>query len=126
MPDNVHQVSDYFTIEELACQHCGTYKFDPQFLLLLNRLREGHGKPLIVTSGYRCPQHPLEAERTTIGTHSTGKAIDLAVSHADALSVVSLAIQLGVKRIGVQQKGSGRFIHLDVCTDRLTPAMWSY
>lgn len=116
---------DYFTIEELACQHCGTYKFDPAMLALLNELRHRHGSPLIVSSGYRCPQHPVE-QRHGKGTHTTGKAVDLAVSHADALSVVAIAYDLGVRRIGVQQKGEGRFIHLDLCDDRVTPAMWSY
>jgi hypothetical protein len=30
---------------------------------------------------------------------------------------------MGFKGIGVQQKGAGRFIHLD---DREDPAIWSY
>ncbi len=126
MPGNIQQVYDYFTIEELACRHCGAYKFDPSFLALLNELRHRHGSPLIVTSGYRCPDHPIEINRATTGTHTTGKAIDLAVSHGDALSVIAIAHDLGVRRIGVQQKGDGRFIHLDVCTDRISPACWSY
>lgn len=117
---------DYFTIEELACRHCGEYKFDPSFLALLNQLRHRHGSPLIVSSGYRCQNHPLEVHRATTGTHSTGKAIDFSVTHGNALSVIAIAHDLGIRRIGVQQKGDGRFIHLDVCTDRISPACWSY
>ena len=117
---------DYFTIEELACRHCGEYKFDPSFLRLLNTLRHEHGSPLIVSSGYRCPNHPLEINRATTGTHSSGRAIDFAVTHGDALSVIAIAYSLGIRRIGVQQKGDGRFIHLDVCKDRIAPAIWSY
>jgi hypothetical protein len=34
-----------------------------------------------------------------------------------------LALELGFTGIGVQQKGTGRFIHLDL---RAVPAIWSY
>jgi len=33
----------------------------------------------------------------------------------------------GVKRIGVNQKGKGRFIHLDMAEEAFpSPAIWSY
>lgn len=119
-------MGDYFSREELSCRHCGQYSFDTVFLSALNHLRHVYGKPLIVTSGYRCPRHPLELDRANPGTHTTGKAIDLALTHGDALEVIVIAKNLGIQRIGVQQKGQDRFIHLDVCTDRLSPALWSY
>jgi len=119
-------LSDYFTIEELACKHCGAYKFDPYFLQLLNALRHQFGGPLRVSSGYRCPDHPIEKGRETPGSHTTGKAADIQVDHGDAIKVIAIAHSLGIERIGVQQYGSGRFIHLDICKDRLTPALWSY
>jgi hypothetical protein len=42
------------------------------------------------------------------------------------LRLIDLAQQAGIQRIGVNQKGNGRFIHLDVCDDRPSPAIWSY
>ena len=93
---------------------------------LMDDIRERAGFPFVVTSGYRCEDHPIEARKSAPGAHTTGKAIDIAVSGEKALRLIELAQQAGIKRIGVNQKGSGRFIHLDVCHDRPSPAIWSY
>jgi len=45
------------------------------------------------------------------------------VSGEDAQTLIKLALDLGFKGIGVNQKGEGRFIHID---HRSEPAMWSY
>jgi uncharacterized protein YcbK (DUF882 family) len=102
----------------------------PEFMDALDELREAYGKPLRVTSGYRCPEHPIEARKTSAGAHSTGKAIDLAVDRGEAYEVLKIAMAMGVfTGIGVQQKGSGRFIHLDTCEEPKMsprPTVWSY
>ena len=83
--------------------------------------------PFIVSSGYRCPEHPIEAAKDRAGSHTTGCAIDLSVRGKKALKVLEVAIKHGIKRIGVNQKGKGRFIHLDMAEDDYpSPAIWSY
>tara|TARA_R110000822_G_scaffold13977_7_gene49289 strand:- start:2144 stop:2386 length:243 start_codon:yes stop_codon:yes gene_type:complete len=60
---------------------------------------------------------------------TTGKAVDILASGEKALEIVRVAQKHGIQRIGIQQKGSGRFIHLDGCTEDdgfPCPAMWSY
>lgn len=116
----------YFTEEELACQHCGKRNMDGDFMELMDSIRAMAGFPFVVTSGYRCPDHPIEANKSAPGAHTTGKAIDIAVKGHRALRLIELAQQAGIQRIGVNQKGNGRFIHLDVCDDRPSPAIWSY
>jgi zinc D-Ala-D-Ala carboxypeptidase len=113
----------YFSAKELSCQHCGKEGMDQAFVDRLNALREAYGAPLRVTSGYRCKDHPVEARKATSGMHTTGKACDFGVEGAAAHKVLSLALQMGFKGIGVQQKGTGRFIHVD---DRDNPTVWSY
>ena len=47
----------------------------------------------------------------------------------NALEIIRVAQKHGIQRIGIQQKGGGRFIHLDACTDEdgfPNPAIWSY
>lgn len=121
----------YFTPGEMACKVTGDCKMDPAFMLRLERLRERYGKPLSVTSGYRSPSHPSELRKggSTSGAHTRGMAVDLAVSGADAVRLVALAIELGFTGIGVAQKGEGRFIHVDTAPDspgQPRPHMWSY
>lgn len=96
------------------------------FVDKLNMLRGSFNKPLRVTSGYRCPDHPVEAKKATSGAHSSGMAVDFAVHGADAHALLKLALDMGFKGIGVQQKGGGRFIHLDDWDTPQRPTVWSY
>ena len=117
----------YFSQDELRCKcGCGEYKFDDEALDKLNDIRRDFGRPITVTSGYRCSKHPIEAAKATGGAHTEGKAVDLAVDRADALKLLKIALRHGVQRVGVNQKGSNRFIHLDWSTDLTSPTIWSY
>jgi zinc D-Ala-D-Ala carboxypeptidase len=79
-----------------------------------------------ITSGYRCPKHPIEAAKKASGAHSTGLAADIGVDGGEAHKILSLAMQLGFTGIGVQQKGAGRFIHVDLVKSPPRPNVWSY
>lgn len=114
----------FFTPAEMQCKHTGECRMDPAFMQRLERLRERYGKPLVVTSGYRAPSHPVEARKPGgPGMHSRGIAVDIAIQGPEAVRLLDLALELGFTGIGVQQKGDGRFLHLDT---RDTPAIWSY
>lgn len=114
-----------FTQAEFMCRHTGKCEMSPEFMCRLQHLRQVYGKPMRITSGYRDRTHPIEAAKSAPGEHSTGHAADVAVQGADALRLVQLALGLGFTRIGVQQKGGGRFIHLGDSTD-LPSTIWSY
>ncbi len=98
----------------------------PAFMDKLQQLRTAYGKPMIISSGYRCPKHPIEAKKASPGAHASGQAADIAVQGNDAHQVLKLAMAAGFTGIGVQQKGGGRFLHLDTLTDFPRPNVWSY
>jgi zinc D-Ala-D-Ala carboxypeptidase len=113
---------------EFRCRHTGECVMQPAFLARLQALRTAYGRPMVITSGYRHPTHPVEARKAAPGAHSQGRAADIAVHGADALRLIVLAAEHGFTGIGVQQKGAARFIHLD---DLQAPAwprptVWSY
>lgn len=112
-----------FTEAEFRCRHCGKVDMKPEFMGKLQALRTAYGKPMSISSGYRCENHPVEKAKPTPGMHSTGKAADIAVQGGEAVDVLKLALAHGFTGIGVQQKGTGRFIHLDT---REQPTIWSY
>ena len=112
-----------FDEREFRCRHCGVSAMKPEFMGRLQALRTAYGKPMSISSGYRCPDHPIEKAKAHPGMHATGLAADVAVSGAEAVAVLRLALAQGFTGIGVQQKGAGRFIHLDT---RAEPAIWSY
>lgn len=117
--------ADYpnFTEADFRCRHCGKQEMKPEFMARLQALRNVYGRPMTITSGYRCPDHPIEKAKAEPGMHATGLACDIGVRGAEAYEIMRLAMQAGFTGIGVQQKGSGRFIHVDL---RTTPTVWSY
>ena len=120
----------YVTEDELACKCCGRYKFADDFLYILNQIREECGFPLPVTSGYRCERHPIEADKKAtgrpLGAHNRGVGVDIGVSGERAHRLIEVALKHGIPRIGVNQRGAARFIHLDIDTQGPRPTIWSY
>lgn len=117
--------SDYpnFIEAEFRCRHCGKQEMKPEFMGRLQALRDIFKRPMSITSGYRCANHPIEKAKPDPGMHSTGMACDVGVQGADAHELLRLAMHIGFTGIGVQQKGANRFIHLDLGK---TPRIWSY
>jgi len=119
----------YFKEEKLRCTHCGEAGMDMEFMQKVDELRHELGFPFIVTSAYRCPEHPIEFKKSSPGAHTTGMAIDIGVRGNEAYRLLQGALRAGFTGIGVNQKGSSRFIHLDNIEhsgERPRPWIWSY
>ncbi len=92
-----------------------------QFILDLEKVL---GYELTITSGFRGPEHPIEAAKKSPGEHSTGLAIDVYCKYPlDFLKLTGEAYKLGCLRVGVSRKGN--FIHLGL--DKSRPSsLWTY
>jgi len=121
--------SRYFTQDEMKCSHTGIEMMDRDFMEELTRLRDNWGKPMIITSAYRHPTHPIEARKENPGAHTTGRAVDIAIRGDEALNLLQLILEHRFTGIGIQQKGGGRFIHIDNLEPQEgwpRPTIWSY
>lgn len=119
----------YFSIEELKCKHCGKLNMSLVFVERLDTLRERVGFPLVISSGYRCPEHNNAVSNTGLNGPHTKSAVDIAVDRAKARIVLREALLMEFSGIGIQQKGTGRFIHLDDLPNapgQPRPTVWSY
>ena len=118
-----------FTEEEFACKHCGRNGISHELINKLQSLRTELGFPFVISSGYRCEDHPIEVKKKMPGTHTDGIAADILARGTKALDIVSKAKNYGFTGIGVNQKGNARFIHLDISAERPNrprPHIWSY
>jgi zinc D-Ala-D-Ala carboxypeptidase len=119
-----------FSFEEMACSETGECEMVKATMDRLQLLRDHYGLPLTITSGYRSPRHSIEAAKAAPGTHSMGRAVDIACAGVDAFEILTEALVVGFTGIGVQQKGEHRFLHLDdLKLGEHTvprPTIWSY
>lgn len=108
----------YFKVSELACK-CGCgFLPNEETLDWLLMLRIKYGRPMIITSGGRCPEHNRKVSKSGgNGPHTIG-AIDTKIYGERASELLYLAYELGVTGVGVGQNLSWaldkRYLHFDV------------
>ena len=125
-----------FSSAEMMCScGCGEDAMDPDFMAILQNIRDDMNRPLRVSSAVRCAKHNSRVSSTgKDGPHVPRKngtaASDIVIAGADALRLIDIARKHGVSGVGISQRGthSKRFIHLDTISDshHPRPTMWSY
>lgn len=99
----------------------------PSLMNKLQKMRDLCGFPFKINSGFRCPDYNEKISSTgRTGPHTKGRAVDIGVEGTKAYLVVDAAYEVGMTGIGFQQKGGGRFIHVDDLTTPPRPNVWSY
>lgn len=118
----------HFSDGELMCS-CGCKGLPPkEFQDALERLRVSFGKPMRLSSAFRCPEYNAQVSSTgENGPHTRG-AVDVLAWGAEARSLVGAAIAMGWSGIGIAQSGPrrSRFVHLDTQAGPTRPWIWSY
>lgn len=103
-------MSTYFVTEELMCKcGCGRSYTDNRALDMLNELRRRYNKPIILTSAYRCENHPEERKKAKPGTHYEGIAFDIKTTPQTQVELLCLAKEIGFKGFGIAKT----FLHID-------------
>ena len=124
-----------FLPREFACKcgKCGGKNLIVvDFVMDLQELRTRAARPLIISSGYRCPQHVSEKKKSAPGPHQTGLAADIVCFGDSADFILKIVYDMGLFRgKGIHQKGdvSSRFLHVDQAPTeayRQRPWIWSY
>lgn len=111
-----------FKESEWNCKHCGgAHKMKPEVMKNVQSLREIYGKPLVLTSAWRCEDHPNEIRKLKPGQHNQGTAVDIKVTDG-AMSYELIKIGLALDATGFAVGGG--FVHLD--WRESTPAAWRY
>jgi len=114
-------LTEHFSENELCCRcGCGQCQMNYRLLYILEKIRKEYGKPMHITSGYRCRAHNIAVKGTVNSKHMDGMAVDVACDDSkNRYELVSLALILGIKGIGIDRS----FIHMDIRSDA---RMWVY
>lgn len=101
-----------FSPAEIACRGTGQIKLHPEALDKLQALRDRLGKPLIVRSAYRTPEHNRGVGGAKASKHMDGTAFDIAMSNHDPVAFEAAAREVGFLGFGFYPRSG--FIHVDL------------
>ena len=106
-----------FSEEEMRCRckECDGGRMDLAFMTLLQEARSGYGRPVYVTSGFRCEKHNREVGGLPHSLHLFGMAADAEFFHIqDVYNYVRSAMNAGLKKIGIKRLAAGHYmVHVD-------------
>jgi hypothetical protein len=101
-----------FSPAEIACRGTGQLKLHPEALDKLQALRDRLGKPLIIRSAYRSPEHNRAVGGATRSKHMDGTAFDIAMSNHEPVAFEAAARAVGFLGFGFYPRSG--FIHIDL------------
>ena len=111
------KLSAHFNSTEFDCHGsgcCSQTLINEQLIEYLEKIREHFGKPITITSAYRCPTHNRNVGGATGSRHSKGDAADIVVSGVAPREVAKYAESIGVLGIGLYETSAdGFFTHID-------------
>lgn len=107
---NDFPLTENFNLREFQCSCCGQVKIHPKLVEMLQVLREKVGRPVIITSGYRCPSRNMAVGGALQSYHMRGMAADIKVPGVSISRLAQLAESLGFNGIGLYPG----FVHVDI------------
>ncbi|UOF79038.1 peptidase M15 [Caudoviricetes sp.] len=125
------RLSDHFHSEEFECGCCHYAIINTKLVQALESFRAFNGgKKLVITSGYRCPQHNRHVGGGTYSRHLAGLAVDVQWEGCSEQLMDEewrKALRERAEYIGIYGLGFGPvFLHIDIDADRKHLTTWSY
>ena len=111
VPDGAWRWSN-FSPAEIACRGTGKLLVHETALDRLQALRDRLGKPFIVRSAYRSPEHNRAVGGATRSKHMEGTAFDIAMSNHDPAAFEAAAREAGFLGFGFYPRSG--FMHVDL------------
>ena len=101
-----------FSPAEIACRGTGKLLLNEAALDKLQALRNRLGKPLILRSAYRSPEHNRSVSGAKASKHLEGIAFDIAMANHDPEAFEDSAREIGFRGFGFYPRSG--FIHIDL------------
>ena len=119
----VYFLAKHISVPEYRCHHCGKlppgiHILFPLYHQLFSRfdlIRKKWGKPLIITSGYRCPDYNKAIGGAPASIHTFGLALDIhceSVEMVDQLAKVIEDVAPELRR--GEYREVKKYIHIDM------------
>jgi uncharacterized protein YcbK (DUF882 family) len=119
-------MTSHFSHTELQCKcGCGKASMNQQFMEKLEELRVDYGRPMTISSGYRCPDHNRRVGGVPDSAHTSGCAVDITFrSGHELFMIIKALINGGFVRVGIDF--ARKFVHVDADPSKPAQVMWGY
>mgnify|MGYP003135785811 CR=1 FL=1 len=120
--------TENFRNEEFACPCCNKNDIKLVVLACLQEVREDFGRPIKITSGYRCYNHNKAVGGSPSSSHVKGLAADIKVEDSDYAFRIMKSIFATDKfyRIGYGKMNGVLTLHVDLDENKLQHVLWGY
>ena len=119
------RLTENFRVSEFLCHGtgcCASGKIDEELVQILQKIRTHFGKPVHISSAYRCDTWNKQVGGVSGSYHRYGQAADIKVEGVAPAEVAKFAESIGVKGIGLYETDAdGHFVHVDT---RLQKSFW--
>lgn len=116
------KIAPNFQYKEFDCQGkgcCSTTIIDEKLVAYIQQIRDHFGKPITITSPYRCETHNKRVGGGTLSYHMQGKAADIVVQGVSSREVAKYAESIGILGVGLYETAAdGYFTHIDTRTEK--------
>lgn len=104
-------ISEHFSRSEFKCkcEKCDCDTVDAELLQYLETIREHFERPVVITSGHRCPAYNRKVGGGKTSQHLYGRAADIVVKGIPAYLVQEFCEQIKVPGLGKYED----FTHID-------------
>ena len=103
-----------FRPRELACKGTGRIRLQRKALDALQALRDEVGKPMLITSAYRSPEHNAAVGGSPTSRHMFGDAFDVVMVGHNPKTFEEAARRAGFRGFGYYPESSPPFMHIDM------------
>jgi zinc D-Ala-D-Ala carboxypeptidase len=101
-----------FSPQEIACRGTGKVAFNFDAMDKLQKLREILGRPLIINSAFRSPEHNRAVGGAKASQHLDAKAFDIRQDNQEPKAFLKASKEAGFTGFGTYPKSN--FIHSDI------------
>lgn len=109
---NDFQIATNFNLQEFESPDTHTTKISTQLIQRLQAMRKALKHPIIITSGYRTPEHNKKVKGSPNSKHMQGIAVDISTTGHSLKRLIFFAIKFGF--FGIISYPDRNCLHLDL------------
>ena len=117
------KVSPHFSVKEMSCPCCNVMGMENDVIKTIEEVRVKYGKPIRLTSAFRCPTHNQAVGGKNSSSHLAGLALDISCGSSKERYGLMRHLMQHFTRIGFGEN----FIHVDLDhVNKVPNVIWDY